>query len=85
VTDKERFSVTVTMTKALKGQGLVYCYGVDDEGWEVVWTDLPWHWEQMAEYAVKGEQVIVWGHEIIAYARVYGAWSDNAGRPERQA
>ncbi len=70
--DAERFSVTVTMTKVVRGDHIVYAYGLDADGWEVVWTDHPWHFDELVKMI--GHQVIVQGHEIHAYGGTYGAW-----------
>jgi hypothetical protein len=70
----ERFNVTVTTTKAIKGDHIVYCYGLDERGWEVIWTRPASEWEALAAHAVKGDMLTVWGSDIYAYGGESGPW-----------
>jgi hypothetical protein len=73
--DAERFSVTVTVTKAIKGDHILYAYGLDERGWEVIWTALPKDWDAIfAALQSENGQYTVKGHEIYAYGGEVGAW-----------
>lgn len=83
MTDAERFTVTVTATKAIKGEHIVYRYGLDADGFEVVWTDVRTPWEECARAAHEGATVIVQGHEVMRYSGAYGPWGPGA-TPSRE-
>jgi hypothetical protein len=71
------FSVTATITRVVYEPSLYgylqVCYGVDDDGCEVVWT---FH----AEPPSVGDIVDVLGHSIIRYSGEDGPWGP-AGVP----
>jgi len=78
----EMFQVVVTMTKAIKGEHIVYAYGLDADGFEVIWTASPADWDELAAHALAGDQVNVQGHDIYAYSGEYGPWGP-AARPQK--
>lgn len=79
------FEVHVTVEKVIVGDGLSYVYGLDDEGFEVVYTPSNKRAKELAEHinddANNPLEDVVPGHMIVRYSGEYGPWA--AGRLPR--
>jgi len=64
----ERFSVEITVSHVDDRGGLVYVYGLDADGFEVIATVIK------RDAPTVGTRATIMGHDIYAYSGEYGAW-----------